>query len=188
MITFDAPEAATELMGEISLARADPFKVWSRSMVHDGGGVERRSVVELDPGAKRDRHGELVLGDRRERGGQLRDDLSLRVQVVQLLAERQEHFAARERPCERRVESVGFAGGQTDDERAAVLDRGVVDADGSRGGGRSEQGDRHAREYGCPKADAAHRIRPSVVGSQPENRKLESIVWIHFLVKWIQIR
>ena len=54
----------------------------------DRARVQRRAVVELDPLPEPDRDRQLVLGDLRQRSGELRDDLEMRVDVVELLADR----------------------------------------------------------------------------------------------------
>src|SRR6266545_4834292 len=137
---------------------------------HDGGGVERRAVVELDPPAQRDRDGEPVLREPRQRGGELRPDAGLVVEVVQLLAEREEDLTAGEGSCERRVEDVGLARGHTDVERAPVLNRRLVRACGG-GDGEGEESKRGSSsdERGA-RADSNHgmilpsRSRPIVRG------------------------
>src|SRR5581483_9581034 len=123
----------------------------------DGGCVERGAVVELDPLAQRDRVGELVLRDRRQRRSQLRHDLRLGIQVVELLAEGQEDLAAGEGTGERRIERVGLAGRHSDYERASVLGRRSMGADCRRCGCGGKERNRSAREEGDPKASAGHR-------------------------------
>src|SRR5205814_1672781 len=94
-----------------------------------------------------------------------RDDLRLRVQVVELLAEGQEDLATGEGARERRVEHVGLAVGHPDDERPAVANGGRRPAAGGGAcrAGKHEQPERPGDEEGGSDADASHRIRPSVM-------------------------
>ena len=73
-------------------------------------------------------------------GGELRHDVELRVEVVQLLAHVEEDDATDERPRERRVECVRLLG-ETDHERAPVLRLGGGRAAGPGGDRQDERHD-----------------------------------------------
>ncbi len=81
-------------------------------------GVQRRSVVEADAAANPDRHRLLVAREPRHRGRELRNDLELRVQVIELLAHVQKDHPSDERPRQCRIERVRVFG-QSDGERPA---------------------------------------------------------------------
>ena len=120
--TVYGPDAVTLSIG-CEVAGADRARSVDHALERrdDRLRVERRAVVELDPLPERDRVGELVLRDHRQRGGELGHDPCLAVVVVELLAEGLATSSAARLPCERRVERVGIAAAQADDERAAVL-------------------------------------------------------------------
>jgi hypothetical protein len=101
----------TAVIGEISLARADPERNLHRLR------VQRCPVVEPDAAPNPDRQRPFVARQHRQRGCKLRDDLELGVQVVELLAHVQKDHPADERPRLCRIERVRVLG-EADRERS----------------------------------------------------------------------
>jgi len=75
-ITVESPDVSIDVTGASSLGACGPRQrlVPVERLLH-GRRVERRAVVELDPGAELDRDRLLVRGERGKSCGELRDDL-----------------------------------------------------------------------------------------------------------------
>ena len=134
--------AARLLVGEVVLERR-----------LDGLRVERRAVVEPDALLQRDRERLAVLGDRRQRGRELRDDLELRPDVVELLAHVDVDDPAHERAGRRRVERVGVLG-EGEREHPRLARRRAAAARVERGG--AEHNDKQRKQRRPPRGSAVY--------------------------------